>query len=127
MREESAGREVAVDAIRVLVEELERSSEGRQALQEVDLDARRLSWEQLCNLLDVAAQITDDLGRIGAAGIEAATNKFGKRSRIARSVLCLEEALSFILYPGNPIDFASIHPAITHEPGRVDVVAYLFA
>ena len=45
--------------------------------------------------------------------------------RLARKLLTVEDALRFILFPRNPIDFACVNVAVASEPGRVDVVTYL--
>jgi PAS domain S-box-containing protein len=126
VREEYAGREVAVSAIGMLLDELRLTPEGCKVLEGVDPAAKRMSWEQLCELLEFAEQHLPDVAKIGVTGIASTAHKFGRRFRLARYLLTLEDTLSFILYPRSPIDFACLHTAVNHVPGRIDVVAYLF-
>ncbi len=106
VREEYAGREVAVSAIGMLLDELRLSPEGRKVLEGIDPVAKRMSWNQLCELLEFAEQHLSDVTKIGVTGIASTAHKFGRRFRVARYLLTLEDALSFILYPRSPIDFA---------------------
>ena len=126
MREEYAGREVAVGAVRSIFDVVARSEKGRSTLARMDLDAERFSWDEFCELLDIVARNVSDPRTIGAEGLASTVYKFRRRARLARLVLTLEDALRFILYPRNPIDFACMNTAVTGTAGRVDVVAYLF-
>ncbi|MDH3642119.1 MAG: response regulator [Gammaproteobacteria bacterium] len=130
MREEYTGREVAVGAARPLLDHLRdhpdrQNPELSDALGRIDPGAKRMSWDTFCDLLDVTAAHTPDLRGIGSDGLASALYKFRRRVKLARRILTLEDALRFILYPRNPIDFACLNVAVTAEPGRINVVAYL--
>jgi len=125
MREEYADREVAVEAIRPLLTVVQHDADHAQLMAEIDGGRERISWDEFCALLDVVAEQSQDPRAFGAQVINSALYKFQRRARLAGWVLTLEDALAFMLYPRNPIDFACINSAITHQPGRVDVVTHI--
>ena len=84
----------------------------------------RTSWEGLCELVEVALRRGVDLRRVGRQTARSSRYKYYSRLRLAQ-VLTLEDALRFILQPRDPIDFSCVNHAITAQPGRVDLVAYV--
>ncbi|MGI9626247.1 MAG: hybrid sensor histidine kinase/response regulator, partial [Longimicrobiales bacterium] len=124
VRKEYSGREVAVSAIRPLLDAL--ASAGYEAPRtDVDPEATRVPWDVLCRLLEEAKRRVPDLAAIGASGMRSVAYKFRKRIGLTRRVLTIDDAVRFILYPRSPIDFACVNVAVTSEPGRVDAVAYV--
>jgi len=125
VRVDYAGREITVKAIRPLIDFLSGYPATASGLGRVDTSGERISWDDLCTLLEAAAALTDDLARIGADGLSSALYQYRRRVRLARRLLTIDDALRFILYPRNPIDFSCMSAAMRHETGRVDVVAHI--
>lgn len=96
MREEYAGREVALKAIRPLIDALDESGALPEGV--VVRSTGRLPWDDVCTLLDAAAGLPRPVRQIGADGLASALYQYQRRVRLAQKVLTIEDALRFILY-----------------------------
>ncbi len=122
MREEYNQREISVDAIQPLLDELPES-----VLEDVGpIEGSRLPWTLLCTLLDTYAALPGaDPEGLGARAISSATYKYRRRVRVFGSLLNLEDFLRFLFYPRNPIDFSCIDVSISGNEEQIIVLAYL--
>ena len=126
MREEYTGREISVDAVRPLLDAFANATHPARAMPADVNEAERISWERFCELLDdFVASTGTDPASLGALGISSRAYKYRRRLVLASRLFSLEDALRFVLYPRNPIDFSCVSTAVSSEPGRVDLLLYV--
>lgn len=125
MREAYTDKEVSVTALRPLLDRLHDAEDLEYARQLISADATRVSWDATCDLIDHCISSAEDARRIGAEAVNSSAYKYRQRLRFVRRILGVEHIIRFLIYPRNTIDFACVSPAVSAEPGRVDLVLYI--